>query len=52
MDVPDLELDSSLRNPFIVRNSMLVSLGTPEGHLITDAVYQDYELEVEYRFCR
>ena len=30
---------------------MLVSLGKPEGHLITDASYRDYRLEVEYRFA-
>jgi hypothetical protein len=28
-----------------------VSLGTPEGHLITDSVYQNYRIEVEYRFA-
>jgi hypothetical protein len=38
-------------NPFIVRKGMLVSLGEPQGHLITDAVYQDFRLEVEYRFA-
>ncbi len=51
MDVPDLEKDSSLRIPFIVRNGMLVSLGTPQGHLITDAKYKDYRIELEYRFA-
>lgn len=51
VDVPDLEKDSILRNPFIVRNGMLVSLGTPEGHLITDAVFENYELDIEYRFA-
>ncbi|MEQ9297758.1 MAG: DUF1080 domain-containing protein [Cyclobacteriaceae bacterium] len=50
MDVPDLEKDSSLRTPFIVRDGLLVSLGTPEGHLITDASYEDYTLELDYRF--
>jgi hypothetical protein len=30
---------------------MLVSLGTPGGHLITDAVYQNYRLDVQYRFA-
>jgi hypothetical protein len=38
-------------NPFIVRDGMLVSLGTPPGHLITDSVFQDYRLEIEYRFA-
>ncbi len=50
-DVPDLQKDSSLRNPFIVRNGMLVSLGTPGGHLITDAEHENYRLEVQYRFA-
>lgn len=51
MDVPDLEKDSSLRKPFIVRNGMLVSLGTPGGHLITEKGYENYVLEFEYRFA-
>ncbi len=50
MDVPALEEDSTLRKPFIARDRMLVSLGDPRGHLITDDVYRDYRLEVEYRF--
>jgi len=51
VDVPKMDDDPGVRNPFIVRNGLLVSLGTPNGHLITDAVYQDYRLEVEYRFA-
>ncbi|MCL6259711.1 DUF1080 domain-containing protein [Aquiflexum sp. TKW24L] len=51
MDVPDLEKDSSNRIPFIVRNGLLVSLGTPNGHLLTDKEYENYSLEVEYRFA-
>lgn len=50
MDVPAMDEDSSLRDPFIVRDGMLVSLGEPRGHLITDDTYRDYRLEVEYRF--
>ena len=46
-----MDKNPSAINPFIVRNGMLVSLGTPGGHLITDAIYQDYRLEVEYRFA-
>ncbi len=38
------------RIPFVVRKGMLVSMGTPEGHLITDARFENYRLEVEYRF--
>lgn len=51
VDVPDMDKDPSARNPFIVRNGLLVSLGTPGGHLISDAAYQDYRLEVQYRFA-
>lgn len=50
MDVPEMDEDSTVRTPFIVRDGMLVSLGTPRGHLLTDDEYQDYRLEVEYRF--
>ena len=31
-------------------NGFLVSLGEPRGHLITDAVFKNYRLDVEYRF--
>lgn len=51
IDVPDLQKDSSLRIPFIVREGLLVSLGTPEGHLISEKSYQNYILEFEYRFA-
>ncbi len=50
-DVPKLDKNTDLSSPFIVRDGMLVSLGTPGGHLITDAEYQNYRLEVEYRFA-
>jgi hypothetical protein len=51
VDVPDMDNDPNLESPFIVRDGMLVSLGTPRGHIITDEVYRDYRLEVEYRFA-
>lgn len=50
VDVPDMDKDPNAINPFIVRNGMLVSLGNPQGHLITDAHYQDFRLEIAYRF--
>lgn len=45
-------MDSSIgaRNPFIVRNGHLVSLGEPNGHLISDSTFGNYRLVVEYRF--
>ena len=50
-DVPKMDNDPSVESPFIVRDGMLVSLGTPGGHLITDAVYQNFRLDIEYRFA-
>jgi len=50
VDVPALDTNPRGRNPFIVRNGMLVSLGEPQGHIITDSSFRNYRLEVEYRF--
>lgn len=50
-DVPAMDNDAAVKSPFIVRNGLLVSMGTPGGHLITDKVYRNYRLEVEYRFA-
>ena len=50
VDVPKLDTTPTAPNPFVVRNGMLATLGEPQGHLITDASYRDYRLEVEYRF--
>ncbi|GEM_PF-133574 len=50
VDVPEMDTVPSAINPFIIRDGNLVSLGTPQGHLITDAEYENYRLEVEYRF--
>lgn len=51
VDVPAMDENPDTLNPFLVRNGMLVSLGTPAGHLITDSIYSNYRLEVEYRFA-
>jgi hypothetical protein len=50
-DVPARDKDPSANLPFIVRNGLLVSLGKPGGHLITDDAYANYRLDVEYRFA-
>jgi hypothetical protein len=50
VDIPAADTNANLRKSFIVRNGQLVSMGTPEGHLITDAIYQNYRLDIEYRF--
>ena len=51
VDVPAMDVNPDTLNPFIVRDGKLVSLGTPGGHLITDQTYQNYRLEVRYRFA-
>jgi hypothetical protein len=51
VDVPLMDSSAAVKSPFIVRDGLLVSLGTPEGHLITDAVYKNYRLKVRYRFA-
>ena len=51
VDVPEMDSNKTAKNPFIVRNGMLVSMGNPQGHLITDSVYKNYRLVVEYRFA-
>lgn len=50
-DVPEMDTNNAAKTPFIMRNGLLVSLGTPNGHLITDSVFQNYRLQIEYRFA-
>ena len=50
VDVPRMDRDPNLEGPFIVRDGLLVSLGDPKGHLITDASYENYRIEIQYRF--
>lgn len=50
-DIPEMDTNTQARDPFLVREGLLVSLGTPGGHLITDQVYENYALNVEYRFA-
>lgn len=50
-DVPATDKDPNLRKSFIIRDGNLVSMGTPEGHLMTKEKYENYRLELEYRFA-
>jgi hypothetical protein len=50
-DVPARDTNANAPASFIVRNGLLVSLGKPEGHLVTKNQYKNYRLEVEYRFA-
>ena len=51
VDVPAMDTNTLVKSPFLVRNGVLVSIGEPNGHLVTDSVYKDYKLTVEYRFA-
>jgi hypothetical protein len=51
IDVPTMDKDPALKSPFIIRNGHLVSLGVLRGHIITNSTYDNYRLEVEYRFA-
>lgn len=50
VDVPEMDNNPEAINPFIVRKRKLVSLGTPQGHLISDKEYTNYRIEAVYRF--
>ncbi len=49
-DVPAADQDRNVAPSFVARDGVLVSMGTPEGHLITDASFRDYRLTVEWRW--
>jgi len=49
-DVPAADGDPNLPPSFVARDGLLVSLGSPAGHLITDASFRDYRLTVEWRW--
>lgn len=50
IDVPAMDHNPDTINPFIIRNGLLVTLGKPIGHIITDDEYENYRLHIEYRF--
>jgi len=50
IDVPAMDKDAAVKSPFIVRNGVVVSLANPQGHIITNDSYENYRLEVQYRF--
>jgi hypothetical protein len=50
MDVPAMDEAPDTTQPFLVRDGLLVTLGEPRGHLITNEEYENYRLEIEYRF--
>lgn len=51
IDIPAMDNDPEVKSPFIIRDGLLVSLGTPGGHLITDKNYDNFRLTFQYRFA-
>jgi hypothetical protein len=51
VDVPEMDKDANAKSPFLVRDGLLVSLGKPGGHLITDDQYENFRLTFNYRFA-
>jgi hypothetical protein len=49
-DVPEADDNPEIAASFSVRDGLLISHGNPQGHLLTDAFYGNYELIVEYRW--
>ena len=49
-DVPAKDTNKDAPESFVIRNGLLVSMGKPEGHLVTKQQYKDYRLVAEYRF--
>jgi hypothetical protein len=50
VDVPAADEGAEVEPSFLVRDGLLVSMGEPRGHLITDESFSDYRLRAEYRF--
>jgi hypothetical protein len=51
VDVPEMDKNPNMQTPFVVRNGLLVSLGAPGGHIITDAQYENFKWTFQYRFA-
>ncbi len=49
-DIPAADAKADLEPSFMVEEGVLVSRGTPQGHLITDESFGEYRLVVEYRW--
>ena len=51
VDVPEMDKDPNVKSPFLIRDGLLVSLGKPGGHLITDDQHENFRLTFQYRFA-
>ncbi len=51
-DIPANDGKEDPVDAFTVRDGVLVSIGQPFGHLITNSQYENYKLVVEYRYSK
>lgn len=51
VDVPEMDKDPNVKSPFLIRDGLLVSLGKPGGHLITNDQHENFRLTFQYRFA-
>ncbi|MEH6910570.1 MAG: DUF1080 domain-containing protein [Oceanicoccus sp.] len=49
-DIPAADKNPHIDPSFVVRDGLLVSLGDPRGHLVSNTRYRDFQLNIEYRF--
>jgi hypothetical protein len=50
VDVPARDINPDTISSFIVKDGHLISMGEPQGHLITDSAYANFRLNIRYRF--
>ncbi len=50
-DVPAMDRDSSMKTPFIIRDNKMVSLAHTGGHIITEKEFENFRLDLDYRFA-
>ena len=49
-DIPAADGGAEVLPSFVAEDGMLISKGNPQGHLITEGSYSNYQLVVEYRW--
>jgi hypothetical protein len=49
-DIPSADENPDLKRSFSVHQGMLISHGSPQGHLISNESYRDYKLCIEWRW--
>ena len=50
-DVPAMDDDPEMKTPFVVGDGKMVSLAHTGGHILTEKEYENYRLDLDYRFA-